>query len=97
MISTTLRAVMICHYSVMDKKSRIKIIRLFWYGQQDLNSAQTASHARQSPRRHFRRYSVCLPISSAFRVRETPNGGAGDGLFVRTKREGGVCLPLFCE
>ena len=32
MISTTLRAVMICHYSAMDKKSRIKMIRLFWCG-----------------------------------------------------------------
>ena len=29
MISTTLRAVIICHYSVMDKKSRINVIRLF--------------------------------------------------------------------
>ena len=29
MISTTHRAVMICHYSVMDKKSRIILIRLF--------------------------------------------------------------------
>ena len=37
MISTTLRAVMICHYSVMDKKSRIKMIRLFWCGKRDLN------------------------------------------------------------
>ena len=37
MISTTLRAVMICHYSVMDKKSRIKMIRLFWCGWRDLN------------------------------------------------------------
>ena len=24
---------MICHYSVMDKKSRIKIIRLFWWAE----------------------------------------------------------------
>ena len=38
MKSTTLRAVMICHYSVMDKKSRIKMIRLFWSG---LRSEQT--------------------------------------------------------
>ena len=30
MICTQTSCVMICHYSVMDKKSRIKIIRLFW-------------------------------------------------------------------
>ena len=35
MISTTLRAVMIYHYSVMDKKSRIKMIRLFWCEKRD--------------------------------------------------------------
>ena len=33
MISTTLRAVMIYHYSVMDKKSRINMIRLFLVGE----------------------------------------------------------------
>ena len=38
MISTTLRAVMICHYSVMDKKSRINMIRLFWSKCGDSNS-----------------------------------------------------------
>ena len=37
MISTTLRAVMIYHYFVMDKKSRIKIIRLFWWAEVDSN------------------------------------------------------------
>ena len=31
MICTQTSCVMIYHYSVMDKKSRIKIIRLFWW------------------------------------------------------------------
>ena len=42
MISTTLRAVMIYHYSVMDKKSRIKMIRLFWRRGRDSILARTA-------------------------------------------------------
>ena len=32
MICTQTSCVMICHHSVMDKKSRIKMIRLFWCG-----------------------------------------------------------------
>ena len=37
MICTQTSCVMIYHYSVMDKKSRIKIIRLFWWaGDRDL-------------------------------------------------------------
>ena len=37
MICTQTSCVMIYHYSVMDKKSRIKIIRLFWWGGVDSN------------------------------------------------------------
>ena len=37
MICTQTSCVMICHYSVMDKKSRINMIRLFWCGKRDLN------------------------------------------------------------
>ena len=37
MISTTLRAAMICQTCGLDKKSRIKMIRLFWCGRRDLN------------------------------------------------------------
>ena len=37
MISTTLRAVIICQTCGLDKKSRIKMIRLFWWGEVDSN------------------------------------------------------------
>ena len=37
MICTQTSCVMICHYSVIDKKSRIKIIRLFWWREVDSN------------------------------------------------------------
>ena len=37
MIYTQTSCVMICHYSVMDKKSRINMIRLFWWGEMDSN------------------------------------------------------------
>ena len=37
MICTQASCVMICHYSVMDKKSRINMIRLFWWGEMDSN------------------------------------------------------------
>ena len=43
MICTQTSCVMIYHYSVMDKKSRIKIIRLFWWGEMDSN------HRRWTP------------------------------------------------
>ena len=35
-------------------------------GQQDLNSAQTAAFVSLKSRLRFRRYSICLPTSSAF-------------------------------
>ena len=35
MICTQASCVMICHYSVMDKKSRINMIRLFWCEKRD--------------------------------------------------------------
>ena len=37
MIYTQASCVMIYHYSVMDKKSRINMIRLFWCGRRELN------------------------------------------------------------
>jgi hypothetical protein len=40
MISTTLRAVMICQTCGLDKKSRIKTIRLFWCTLRDSPLAQ---------------------------------------------------------
>ena len=49
MICTQTSCVMICHYSVMDKKSRIKIIRLFWSKWRDSNPRPPAPETGALP------------------------------------------------
>ena len=65
--------VMICHYSVMDKKSRIKMIRLFWCGRRDLNpyvGNTRPSNVRVCRFRHSREhhilYTTIIRLSSLF-------------------------------
>ena len=52
MICTQRSCVMIYHYSVMDKKSRIKMIRLFWSKRRDsilVRTAHSVFHGRGRP------------------------------------------------
>ena len=67
MICTQASCVMICHYSVMDKKSRINMIRLFWWGEVDSNHR---SRGRQI-------YSL-FPLAAREPAHKLLSFGAGD-------------------
>ena len=72
---------------VLREKEQVGDCLPAFYVKRDLNSVQAASIVLGARHMHFRRYSVYLPTSSAFRgyYRKTVNGGTGSRPFVRKK------------